>query len=176
MIELVYNIFYANSLENTIVLMGFLVFLWCVLNKCMCKMFLVEDIWKIFNGVFSGTIILGIVTLTVLSRTIELSDVQYIPFISFLEAQYQPEIYRSMFMNVFLFFPMGLTLPYALPEKWNRKAFITILCSMTLSIIIEYLQYHYHLGRAETDDVLCNTLGAIIGTLSYTLSRKFNRK
>jgi glycopeptide antibiotics resistance protein len=103
-------------------------------------------------------------------------EISLIPFITFVYAKNNSELYRSMFMNVFLFFPMGLTLPYALPEKWNRKAFITILCSMTLSIIIEYLQYHYHLGRAETDDVLCNTLGAIIGTLSYTLSRKFNRK
>jgi glycopeptide antibiotics resistance protein len=77
-----------------------------------------------------------------------------------------------MLMNVFLFFPLGLTLPYALPEKWNRKGLLTIFLAQVFSIGIELAQYHFHLGRAETDDVICNTLGCVIGTLSYVISKK----
>ena len=54
--------------------------------------------------------------------------------------------------------------------------FITIVFAFLLSFTVEFLQYYYHLGRAETDDVICNTLGAAIGTLSYTLERKFFAK
>ena len=79
-------------------------------------------------------------------------------------------------MNVFLFFPLGLTLPYALPERWRKKVFITIAFAFLLSFTVEFLQYYYQLGRAETDDVICNTLGVAIGTLSYTIERKFFNK
>ena len=100
------------------------------------------------------------------------TEVILIPFYSFVEAQKQPELYRSMLMNVFLFFPLGLTLPYALPEKWNRKGLLTIFLALVFSIGIELAQYQFHLGRAETDDVICNTLGCVIGTLSYVISKK----
>lgn len=103
------------------------------------------------------------------------SELILIPFHSFIEARIQPEIYRSMLMNVFLFFPLGLSLPYALPEKWNRKVLISILFAMALSIGIEFLQYHFHLGRAETDDVIFNSLGCAIGTISYLLANRKNK-
>ena len=118
-------------------------------------------------------VIFAIFVVTLLSRSSETVELILTPFHSFIEAKTQPEIYRSMLMNVFLFFPFGLTLPFALPEKWNRKALLTIVLALVLSFTIEFLQFHYHLGRAETDDVICNTLGATIGTLSYTLERKF---
>lgn len=72
-------------------------------------------------------------------------------------------------MNVFLFVPMGLTLLFALPEKMNHKVLLSVLCAMVLSMIVEILQYVFQLGRAETDDVICNTLGAAIGTLAFSL-------
>ena len=48
----------------------------------------------------------------------------------------------------------------------------SIVFAFTVSLVIEFLQFRFYLGRAETDDVICNTLGAAIGTLSYTLERK----
>ena len=79
-------------------------------------------------------------------------------------------------MNVFLFFPLGLTFPHVLPEKWKHQVGASILFALLLSVVIEYCQYYFSLGRVETDDVICNTLGAAIGTLSYTLERKFFTK
>ena len=94
------------------------------------------------------------------------------PFQSFQEAKIQPERYRSMLMNVFLFFPLGLSLPFSLPEKWKLKSLSTILFAMALSICIELAQYHYQLGRAEMDDVICNTVGSVIGSMAYLFTRK----
>ncbi len=165
---------YSRPLEQIILLMCILIFVWekiavvIKINK--------RNIWKLINGVIfiGGTFI--IILMTVNSRDADVYQVVLRPFASFVEARIQPEMYRSMLMNIFLFFPVGLSLPYVLPEKWNYKVLIAILGALIFSMTIEYIQYHYHLGRAETDDVLCNTLGAFIGTLSYTLSRKFNQK
>lgn len=71
-------------------------------------------------------------------------------------------------MNVFLFFPLGLTLSNALPRKWHRwcRIILTTFVGCMLSAGIEYAQYRYALGMAEVDDVICNTLGAFIGAAS----------
>ena len=92
-----------------------------------------------------------------------------IPFISFINAKTQPEFYRTMFMNVLLFLPLGLSLPFALSEKMKHKVLISILCGLILSVLVEVLQYVFRLGRCETDDVLMNTLGVLIGVTSYLL-------
>ena len=71
-------------------------------------------------------------------------------------------------MNIFLFFPLGLTLSNALPRKWHRwlRIALTTLVGCALSAGIEYAQYRYALGMAEVDDVICNTLGAFLGAAS----------
>lgn len=169
--RIVWNI-YAMPLEWLITLMLLAVIWWTFTPKMLSKKF----IWKSANLLFFLCMIFVIATVTLLSRSSKGVELILAPFHSFLEAKTQPESYRSMFMNVLLFFPLGLTLPFALPEKWNRKALFTIIFAFVFSFTIEFLQFHYHLGRAETDDVICNTLGAAIGTLSYTLERKFFTK
>lgn len=99
------------------------------------------------------------------------------PLASFTAARRQPEIYREMLMNVFLFFPLGLTLSNVLPQKWSRwgRVALTTLFGCLLSVGVEYVQYYYSLGRAETDDVLCNTLGAFLGACSLLIAFSVER-
>ena len=82
-----------------------------------------------------------------------------------------------MLMNVFLFFPLGLTLSNALPRRWNRwlRIGVTTLAGCLLSAGIEYAQYRFALGLAETDDVLCNTLGAFIGSTSLLIAHTIEK-
>ena len=105
---------------------------------------------------------------TILTRTS--GDYEFIltPFAALSAARQQPELYRAMLMNVFLFFPLGLTLSNALPRKWHRwlRIILTTLVGCALSAGIEYAQYRCALGLAETDDVICNTLGAFLGATS----------
>ena len=105
---------------------------------------------------------------TILTRSAGVPEVILTPFAALAAARQQPELYREMLMNVFLFFPLGLTLSNALPRKrhrWGRIA-LTTLVGCALSAGIEYAQYRYALGLAETDDVICNTLGAFLGAAS----------
>lgn len=79
-----------------------------------------------------------------------------------------PEIYRSNFMNVVLFYPAGLLAASLLPKKWPGwcRCMLVVLVLATMSVGIEFLQYRYALGRCEIDDVIHNTAGALLGCLA----------
>ena len=98
----------------------------------------------------------------------------FIPFHTFVEAKLQPELYRAMLMNIFLFQPLGLSLPGLLPQKKHPVA-RTILFALLLSVGIEVCQLSFGLGRCEIDDVIMNTLGAALGTAAYARWRGGSR-
>ena len=127
---------------------------------------------SIINAVLCPITVLIILYATVLTRTPGSYELILTPFATFTAALQQPELYREMLMNIFLFFPLGLTLSNALPQKWHRwlRIALTTLIGCILSAGIEYAQYRYALGMAEVDDVICNTLGAFIGSTSLLIA------
>ncbi len=124
--------------------------------------------WRWGNLVLVLLITAAILYATLFSRAEGGTGLILTPFASLTAARVQPELYREMLMNVFLFFPLGLTLSNALPQKWHRwlRIILTTLVGCALSAGIEYAQYRCALGLAETDDVICNTLGAFLGATS----------
>ena len=122
----------------------------------------------LFNTALACAAAFIILYATILTRSAGVPEVILAPFASLTAARQQPEIYREMLMNVFLFFPLGLTLSNALPRKWHRwgRIALTTLVGCAFSVGIEYAQYRYALGMAEVDDVICNTLGAFLGAAS----------
>ena len=120
------------------------------------------------NFVLFCAAVIAILCATILNRTPGNYELILTPFAALSAARQQPELYRAMLMNVFLFFPLGLTLSNALPRKWHRwlRIILTTLIGCILSAGIEYAQYRCALGLAETDDVICNTLGAFLGAVS----------
>ena len=120
------------------------------------------------NFVLFCAAVIAILYATILNRTPGNYELILAPFAALTAARVQPELYREMLMNVFLFFPLGLTLSNALPQKWHRwgRIILTTFVGCILSAGIEYTQYRYALGMAEVDDVICNTLGAFLGATS----------
>lgn len=158
---------YALPLHMVIILMLALLIVWAMLSlhKNQKKR-------SIINAALSSITALIILYATILTRTPGVPEAVLAPFASLTAARQQPEIYREMLMNVFLFFPLGLTLSNALSRKWHRwlRIILTTLVGCALSAGIEYAQYRYALGLAETDDVICNTLGAFIGSTSLLIA------
>ena len=74
----------------------------------------------LFNTALACAAAFIILYATILTRTPGVPAVILAPFASLTAALQQPELYREMLMNVFLFFPLGLTLSNALPRKWHR--------------------------------------------------------
>ena len=118
--------------------------------------------------VFWVTVIL-VATLGLRTEGGNLSAPVLMPFASYREAFNggNKEIYRTNFMNALLFYPAGLLGCQILPGKWKqiwKAALITLVFALG-SIAIEYTQYRLGLGLAETDDVLHNALGALLGAV-----------
>ena len=128
--------------------------------------------WMMSNLALSCVAVIIILYATLLTRVPGSGGLVLTPFAALAAARVQPELYREMLMNVFLFFPLGLTLSNALPRRWNRwlRIGVTTLAGCLLSAGIEYAQYRFALGLAETDDVLCNTLGALLGAASLLVA------
>ena len=130
------------------------------------------------NVILSCASVGVIIYATLLSRTPGEYTAVLAPFAALAAARQQPELYREMLMNILLFFPLGLTLSYALPGGWNRwgRIALTTLAGCLVSAGIEYAQYRFSLGVAETDDVICNTLGALIGSASLLAAHAIEKR
>lgn len=72
-------------------------------------------------------------------------------------------------LNILMFVPLG----YALPFIWKQTNLIkVILIGLLSTIFIEFIQGFMYRDSA-IDDVICNTLGALLGYLLYLLTKKF---
>lgn len=163
---------YALPLHMVIILMLALLIVWAMpsLHKNQKKR-------TIINLVLCSITALTILYATILTRSAGVPEVILTPFATFTAARQQPELYREMLMNIFLFFPLGLTLSNALPQKWHRwvRIILTTLIGCILSAGIEYAQYRYALGMAEVDDVICNTLGVFTGSTSLLVAHSIEK-
>lgn len=171
MLNIVFGIIYKLPLERIVGIMILMIFFWRFLEGMSKKMNQGKLAWKCGNVLLFIGILVIIIRITLGNRSSGFSEVILYPFQSFIEARTQPEMYRSMLMNVLLFFPIGLSLPNILPKNFKYSVLVTIIFAFLLSFGVEYLQYYYHLGRTEIDDVLCNTLGCAIGTISYKIKK-----
>ena len=77
-------------------------------------------------------------------------------------------IFPHLILNVGLYVPLGLALPFIYKKSSLLKVFLT---GLSVSFLIELGQFF--IGReSEMDDLICNTLGAVMGYLLYLLIRK----
>ena len=60
-------------------------------------------------------------------------------------------------LNILFFIPYGLLFPWN--DDWKR----VFVKALILSVSIELSQFIFNLGWCEVDDVISNTLGAMIG-------------
>jgi glycopeptide antibiotics resistance protein len=155
---------YILDISTLLIAIPILLLVWSVIGAAFYKYM------RIIGAVMAVIAIVGIVYVTVLSRSESEIGAFFIPFSSFERAKIQPEFYRSMLMNVFLFVPLGLSLPYIFGGNTGKRILMTILFGLALSVTVEAIQYFAHLGMAETDDIICNTVGTAIGSCAYLLT------
>jgi glycopeptide antibiotics resistance protein len=77
--------------------------------------------------------------------------------------------YENLFGNILMFIPLGVFLPWLYNKTFRKTILIAALCSC----LIEFIQYlNMFLGYyryVDIDDVLLNTLGAMIGFWLYKM-------
>ena len=74
-------------------------------------------------------------------------------------------IFINLAANIITFIPLGFFIP--LLFKNFRKFKSMILLSITIILIIELNQFTLNVGVLDIDDVILNTLGCILGFITY---------
>lgn len=72
-------------------------------------------------------------------------------------------------VNVALFVPLGLALPFVCKKLSLLKA---TLIGFSISFLIEFLQCFIDNRDSGIDDLICNTLGTVISYLLYLLIKR----
>lgn len=145
----------------------FLLLLWAGMNRIRPKG------WQTVNRILIPLAAAGILLVTLSGRSTDGAHISYpIPFSVWKRALGQPEYYREMLMNCFLFQPFGMAFPYLLPKMYGtaERIVAAISAALILSAGIELIQYRLNLGSFETDDILCNASGALFGASHLLLA------
>ena len=78
--------------------------------------------------------------------------------------------FLNVVMNVVAFMPLGFILPIISPK--NRKFLNILALGFELTLLIELLQLFLRVGCFDVDDLLLNTIGAVLGYLLFKICYK----
>jgi len=130
-----------------------------------------------------GVYMLVLLKITVFRAGISLSNlfrngiVIYDFFAGYLEMIRYGMFFEFIYLfvgNIIWFVPFGFLLP-CLSKRFSTFPRV-LLSGLFLSLVIEFLQYAFGTGISEADDLILNTLGALIGYALYRLIHKLKRK
>lgn len=124
-----------------------------------------------------GTAVLGMVFLcyllvvcgATLGRGNGWQTVMLGPFSSYRDAWYSFSEYawRNLILNILMFVPLGFLLPCLF--RTFRRPWAAYGAGAGFSLLLELIQLIFHLGVFETDDILNNFAGTVIGYGFYRL-------
>lgn len=152
-------------------------FYWNLLGAVFCAMFLIvwrkrwRNIGRHCALIFLAAWVALVIAMTVVFRESGAeSRIQLEPFRSywdFGEHSYFMECFAANMLNVALFVPIGFLIGAGFRHiRWMK----VLQWGCLLSIVIEISQYVLRKGYCETDDVIHNTLGCLIGYGMYSIS------
>lgn len=88
------------------------------------------------------------------------------------EGQFSRQMLMYAVLNVFLFVPYGFIvrwLPWFRKQKESVSILLTTMVCFASSLLIEMIQLITKRGYYELEDLVCNTLGGLIGGVLFTL-------
>ena len=106
----------------------------------------------------------GLVAITFMNRMGNgMQMYQPFPFLAFWEAwnEFTLQVWLNPLLNIAMFVPLGVFLPLAATPF--RRWYWMLAAGCGTSLAIEALQYILSRGQADVDDLICNTLGAMLG-------------
>lgn len=151
------------------------VLLWYFLMLCLKDK---EKLVKMLSALLLVTAIGVVIASTLFSREKGEYSIRLIPF-QFLwnRTLNWDATMRPMIMNVILFVPVGVSAPFLFGSRTGalKRIIIVSLGVFHVSAVLEVTQLLLHVGTFETDDILCNTIGAVLGMLPYLICDRYNQ-
>ncbi len=71
---------------------------------------------------------------------------------------------KEVFLNILLYIPMGYLLPFVWKEM--RHIWVITLAGFLCSCATELAQLYFRIGYFQVDDIVCNTVGTMIGAVA----------
>ena len=115
-------------------------------------------------GLLIGYAFLVIATTILRREPGEQASVILTPFWSYKETFLNSFMWFEVRANILLFIPIGFLLPLNAKKK-------PLLLGILFSVVIEFIQLITHRGTCETDDLISNTIGLLIGFIIVTIVR-----
>lgn len=84
------------------------------------------------------------------------------------------DIVQQALMNIALFYPLGYLMSCTNLSILHKQKWTVVLIAFLFSLGIEIIQFLFHLGYAEVDDVIHNTFGSALGMGGYYLLQKIS--
>lgn len=124
--------------------------------------------WRKIAGLVLAEFVFLIYCSTVIFRTAaDGNGHEFKPFWSYEAIENgRSELIAENVMNVVVFIPIGALLGFMVNGARctvMKELLIVLIVAMGISLSIEAMQYFFHRGFAETDDVMHNTIGCIVG-------------
>lgn len=97
----------------------------------------------------------------------------------FLHETAHMQWFWQIFLNIILFVPFGFLFPTIFRDFFKRfkvSEVSTVFIGCIFSLAIETMQYITGRGLADIDDLINNTLGAILGYLIYRAVKRRTEK
>ncbi|MER2025192.1 MAG: VanZ family protein, partial [Eubacteriales bacterium] len=82
-------------------------------------------------------------------------------------------VFLNLIGNVIGFMPFGFILP--LVSNRFRKWYMVLLCGFLLTLLVESVQLITGIGIFDVDDMILNTMGALLGYLVYLPAARIGR-
>lgn len=172
MVDSVCLLLYGKSFGLVAVAFAVAAALWTAVGSVMMKNH--RKAWRAINALIAVALALIVIKITLTSREKGDYGLSLIPFDSFIRSKQEPEALRSFFFNMVLFFPLGLTCPYAFGYSPKRAVPVAMAVLTVFSVIIEICQFAFGLGLCEADDVIANALGAALGACIWLLAERIS--
>ena len=86
----------------------------------------------------------------------------------------EPELIRHMVYNILMFIPFGYLIPAMNPMRLRKVSF-ALLGGIMTSTVIEGVQMIFSLGQSDIDDIIANSIGAVIGYLAVRFVWQFQK-
>ena len=135
-----------------------------------------RSLWRRINAIVLVAECLLVVGLTLLGRGDKGREFSLVPFYSFQLAHEYADVYIQMVLNVMMFLPFGMAAPFVFSGFTKHPLWLTAVCAVTLSVLVEVLQYRLASGYADIDDVIFNTFGTLVGFLAYGVCRQLQKR
>lgn len=95
------------------------------------------------------------------------SNIVLEPFQSYRQYLIDDFTWFEIRANILLFIPAGILLPMVI----RKPFFLPVIAGIGCSVVIELIQFVTHRGLCETDDVISNTIGLLIGFGAFWLAK-----